>query len=97
EGHDGMRSVAEQPDASGGLPTLTVQRRQAALWMRGELCAQVTDRLGRVGKMRGEEAMHRRVRSEPVESRIALACQEQRCGEAAIEVGQADEHVAPAR
>ena len=46
---------------------------------------------------RVEEARHSRVASQPVEPGVTVARQEQRGGEAAVGIGQGDQHVAAAR
>ena len=97
EGHDGVRGIADQERAPA-MPGPAVQRGELALGMARILRIEVGQQPQRVGKLRGEEGARGPRRVQRFETgHCAARRQEQRGGEAAIGVGQGNEHVAAAR
>ena len=94
-----MSRIADQHDAGTGVgrvtPGLTMHRAERA----GRLVAELTPEFGhqrqRVGEMLGEKVVDT-AGIDRIEARSSRVRQEQRSGEATIEVGQGDQHEAAA-
>ena len=96
EGHDGVRGVADQRELVFVGPGITLHGHQRAGGVGEEVFGERRHQRHRVGEHPVEEGHHVVLRLQAGERLLALEGEEERAGEAAVEVGQGDEHVAAA-
>ena len=96
--HDGMRGIADQQQGFPVVPLRAVHRAEQPLRVRCKLFGQVRNERQHIGEMRREEPAHLVVAVELVEAwrGVAVARQKQCCREAAVGIGQRNQHEAAA-
>jgi len=92
-----VRGIAQQQHSGAHVPRRCVYGAEASLRMIAKFHRKVWDERDHVGEFRGEEPIHVRLAAERVEADWPGARQEQGDGEAAVGVGQGDQHESSAR